>query len=50
MITLTQEAQNKVSSMLAGADDKKALRIFIEPGGSVLDIPEYDKFNINPPL
>ena len=33
MITLTQEAQVKVSSMLASADDEKALRIFIEPGG-----------------
>ena len=33
MITLTQEARKKVSSMLADADDEKALRIFIEPGG-----------------
>ena len=33
MITLTQEAQKKVTSMLAEANDDKALRIFIEPGG-----------------
>lgn len=33
MITLTQEAQKKVTSMLEGADGEKALRIFIEPGG-----------------
>ena len=33
MISLTSEAQKKVSSMLADADTGKALRIFIEPGG-----------------
>ena len=33
MISLTSEAQTKVTSMLAGAGDGKALRVFIEPGG-----------------
>lgn len=33
MITLTPEAQSKVSSMLNDAGEGNALRIFIEPGG-----------------
>ena len=33
MITLTEAAQKKVSSMLAGAESGKSLRVFIEPGG-----------------
>ena len=33
MISLTSEAQTKVTSMLSDAGDGKALRVFIEPGG-----------------
>ena len=33
MITLTPEAQTKITSMLENSDDGKALRVFIEPGG-----------------
>ena len=33
MISLTEEAAKKVSSMLSDAEDGKVLRIFIEPGG-----------------
>ena len=33
MITLTEEAQIKVKSMLAESDANHALRVFIEPGG-----------------
>ena len=33
MITLTEEAKTKISSMLSDADSSKALRVFIEPGG-----------------
>ena len=33
MITLTPEAQSKVSSMLNDAGEGNSLRIFIEPGG-----------------
>ena len=33
MITLTPEAQAKVSSMLNDAGEGNSLRIFIEPGG-----------------
>ena len=33
MITLTDQAVEKVASMLSDADEGKLLRVFIEPGG-----------------
>ena len=33
MVTLTKQAQKKVTAMLANASDESALRVFIEPGG-----------------